>query len=162
MSKLKFPSADFFKSQVPSIDSFVSEAKSSLGNVTSQFPTVNDLKGKFEDKVKEKIGGIDIYNLPEPKSTGELASIAAGKLGINVDSAKIDKTLEEIEDFKAGMTAKTLEGAKTLADKVGIKLPNIPSEEEIAQMIVDSDPETVMDIESKIASIESLIQSKLS
>lgn len=158
----KVPSADYFISQVPKIESFEAEAKSKLESVTGKLPSADKLKSDMEQKILDKVGGVDIYNLPEPKSTGELAQLAGEKLGINVDSAKIDGALEQIDAFKASMTEKAIEGVKTVAEKIGIKVPDIPTEDEIAQMIIDTNPETAADIESKIASIESFIESKLS
>lgn len=155
----KMPSADYFKSQMPSVDSFKAQAESKIMDKVSSIPQVEELKAKAEEKIMGKLGNIDITNLPEPKSTGELASELGSKLGLKVDSEKIDTALGQIDAIKSSMTSKAIDRVKNVAEKVGIKVPDIPSEDEIAQMIISED--MAENIDGKIAAIESFINSKL-
>lgn len=227
----KFPSVSELKAQSPFQSSdFMSKAQETISKKTSEFLSVDDMKSKFADKIQDKLGGIDIYNIPEPPSAGEKIAEYGAKVGIDVDSAKIDAIYDKVRYFKSSPGA-AIEGAKSLAEKVGVEIDLskhddklqkaktvvgaigeksfsgaqkaanalgididlsgieqtkdnllekgkeqianleektsgardlVPSTEQIAQMIVDSNPEDVEAIDNKVASIMSFIESKLS
>lgn len=125
---------------------------------------IDGIKQKFYDKAKESLG-IDISGVSIPSGFEDYERLAyeyGPKIG--VPQGVFDKYEElkaKVDSAKELVKEKSIEYGKEKAKELGIDIPEIPSEEELVNMIADINPEAISSADEKVAAIEQFIQSKL-
>lgn len=111
------------------------------GQIASKMPKLQDKVGEAKALVNDRISAnmpnlqdvaknADINQLGKLPSEGELISKAAAKVGLDVDSVKIDDTIGKIEAFKSDLNQKALDKVTELAEKAGYMV-DIPTSEDL-------------------------------
>lgn len=157
MPRFNIPSPQSFISKVPSADSFKAKADAGINAVIGKVPAVDKFQKAAQSNdvtaMMESINQIESATNP-----GNLASAVGSKLGIKVDAEKVNSSLEQINEIKSNINSKAVEGLTSLAEKAGVHV-NIPTEEEITNMIITQD--VAENFDTKMATIQTYIESKL-
>lgn len=169
-----------FTTKVPSEDEFMKMADTDLGSYIQGEIGIdlgpisqlnNTIEGKldgvkqsFIDKAKESIG-VDLSEISMPGNIEDYERLAykyGPKIGIPQGAFdKYEELKSKVDDVKELAKEKSIEHGTQKAKELGIDIPNVPSEEELVQMIADTNPDAIASIDEKIAAIEQFIQSKL-
>lgn len=169
-----------FTTKVPSEDEFMKMADTDLGSyVQSEIgidlgpisqlnnaieSKLDGVKQSFIDKAKESIG-VDLSEISMPGNIEDYERLAykyGPKIGIPQGAFdKYEELKSKADDVKELAKEKTIEYGTKKANELGIDIPEIPSEEELVNMIANINPEDISSADEKVAAIEQFIQSKL-
>ena len=121
------PSFESFQSQIPSFESF--QAQLDIGDMDT---LQSEIVGKIGIDPSVLSGGFGTSLTP-----GNIVKEIGSKVGVNIDSEKVDKVIKEIDDFKQAAKAKAINSIIEFAKSKGIDIPELPTEGEIESMITE-------------------------
>lgn len=150
--KFNLPNKEEFLNQLPTAESFMNRATGKMEEFNAKLIKPEDFTKKISTGDYEGI----LNSMNSIKTTGELASFAGSKVGIKINSEKVDNVLTQIDELKQKAGEKALDTLRPIGKQIGVHIPSISQEDILNQLITD---DMDANFESKLTAIEGKIKS---
>lgn len=151
----KMPSAEDFMKKVPDEDFFKKQIEDNIPDISSQAPTTEEFIA--DAKSKYSLPDVDGVTSMLDGSNGiiDFATKTNDLINGGIDVPVITDMTNKIDEFKDTAKMKAIEEARKLANKFGINIPEIPTEEELLDAAINMKEEDIVNIQNKMNEVRS-------